>query len=103
MQVISVAKEHSIRWRNDSHRSHKFRNLQSKARTDKEKELLSGLKQQQSICSHSMEVSDAAVKASYHIAKEIAIASKPFFDGEFIKNCLLKAIEIVCPKTPVFC
>ena len=62
------------------------------------KELLSGLKKQQSVFTHTKEVSDAAVKASYLIAKEIAVASKPFSDGEFVKNCMLKAAEVVCPE-----
>ena len=39
-----------------------------------------------------------AVDASYLIAKEISVASKPFYDGEFVKNCFLKAIHIVCLK-----
>ena len=38
------------------------------------------------------------MKASYRIAKEIAVASKPFSDGEFVKNCMLKAAEVVCPE-----
>ena len=44
-----------------------------------------------------MGVSDAAAKASYLTDKEIAAASKPFSDGEFAKNCLLKATESACP------
>ena len=42
-----------------------------------------------------MEVRVAVGKASYLIAKKIAVASKPFSDGKFVMNCLLKAIEIV--------
>ena len=62
--------------------------------------LWSGLKKQQSIISYSMKVSDASVKASYHIAIEIAVASKPCSDGEFAMNCLLKATGIVSRKMP---
>ena len=80
-----------------------FRNLQWKAKTDKVKELLSGLMKQQSIFSHSMEVSDAAVKASFLIAKEIAVAFKRFSDGKFSKSCLLKATEFMSRQTPVIC
>ena len=58
---------------------------------DKVKKSVSGLKKQQSVLSHSMEVSDATV-----IDKEIAVTSKPFSDREFVKNCLLKATENVC-------
>ena len=44
------------------------------------------------------EISDAAVKASYLITNEIVLASKPFSDGDFVKTCMLKAAEIVCPE-----
>ena len=38
------------------------------------------------------------MKAGYLIANEIALASKPFSEGEFVKTCMLKAAEIVCPE-----
>lgn len=38
------------------------------------------------------------MKASYLIANEIAVASKPFSEGEFVKTCMLKAAEIVRPE-----
>lgn len=41
---------------------------------------------------------DGAVKASYIIASEIAAASKTFSEGEFVKTCMLKAAELVCPE-----
>ena len=78
-------KEYNISLHYDSHHSDKFRNLQGKAMMDKVKELSSLRKQQSSFC-QSMEVSNAAVRSSYHIAKEIAVASKTFSDGEFAKN-----------------
>ena len=61
-------------------------------------ELLAGLKKQQSVFTHSRDISDAAVKASYLIANEIAVASKPFSEGEFVKTFMMKAAEIVCPE-----
>ena len=80
------------------HHGDKFGNLKGKARTDKVKELLSGLEKQQTIFSHSMKVSDATVKASCLIAKEIAVKSKEFSDEEFAENCSLKARDIVFPE-----
>ena len=78
----------------DSHHSDKFTNLQGNA--GRKKELLSGLRKQQSIFSHSMDVSDATVRASFLITNEIAVASEPFSDGDFVKNCLLTATDFVC-------
>ena len=38
------------------------------------------------------------MKASYLITNKIAVASKPFSEGEFIKTCMVKAAEIMCPQ-----
>jgi len=38
------------------------------------------------------------VKASYLIANDIALASKPYCEGELVKTCILKAAEIVYSK-----
>ena len=37
--------------------------------------------------------------ASYVIAWEIAKASKPFSEGEFVRTCITKAAELVCPES----
>ena len=39
------------------------------------------------------------MKASYVIAWEIAKASKPFSEGEFVRTCITKAAELVCPES----
>ena len=36
-------------------------------------------------------------EASYLTAKEIAVASKSFSEGEFIKTCMVKAAEVGVP------
>lgn len=41
--------------------------------------------------------SEASVKASYIIAQKIAANLKPFTDGEFIKECMEAASEILYP------
>lgn len=46
---------------------------------------------------------ESSVLASYVIAHEIAKHSKPFLEGEFFKNSMLKVVDIVCPdKKPLF-
>uniref|UniRef100_A0A3P9L2A9 Uncharacterized protein n=1 Tax=Oryzias latipes TaxID=8090 RepID=A0A3P9L2A9_ORYLA len=39
----------------------------------------------------------AAVKASFIVAEEVAKSARPFTEGEFIKNCMLKLCDAVCP------
>lgn len=55
------------------------------------------MRKQQSVFSHSRKINDAAVKASYLIVFKIASASKLYFEGKFVKTCMLKVAEIVCP------
>ena len=96
-QHVSVLKEYNLRRHYVSLHADKYNNLQGHRRGKKVNELLAGLKKQQSVFTRSREISDAAVKASYLIANEIAVASKPFTEGEFVKKCMLKAAELVCP------
>ncbi|XP_066980426.1 general transcription factor II-I repeat domain-containing protein 2-like [Macrobrachium rosenbergii] len=102
-QQVSVLKEYNIRRHYETHHEEKYHHLQGQLRKEKINELLTGLKKQQSAFTRIREVSDAAVKASYLIANELVQASKPFSDGEFVKTCMLKAAEVVCPeKRPAF-
>ena len=45
----------------------------------------------------SNQESQASTHASYVIAYEIAKRGKPFLEGEFVKDCVLKVAEKVCP------
>jgi len=43
------------------------------------------------------------VKASFIVAKEIAKLSRPFSEGEFVKSCMKKVCDVLCPdKRQVF-
>jgi len=44
----------------------------------------------------------ADVKASYLVATDIGLASKPHCEGEVVKTCILKAAEIVCSEKVKF-
>ncbi|XP_037774148.1 general transcription factor II-I repeat domain-containing protein 2-like [Penaeus monodon] len=98
-QQVSVLKEYNLRCHYETLHAEKYKNLQGQQRLEKVNELLTALKKQQSVFSRSREISDAAVKASYLIANEIALASKPFSEGEFVRTCMLKAAETVCLKS----
>lgn len=37
------------------------------------------------------------VNTIYLSSNEIAVASKPFSEGELVKKCMIKAAELVCP------
>lgn len=95
---VAVLKEYNLRRHYVSFHAHKYDNFQGQQRKEKVDELLSRLKKQQYGFTPSRDISDAAVKGSYLIAQEIAAASTPFSEGEFVKTCMVKAAEIVCPE-----
>jgi len=47
------------------------------------------------------EKSQASTHASYVVAYEIAKRGKPFTEGEFFKDLMLKVADIVCPDKKV--
>lgn len=96
MRQVSVLKECNIRRHYETQHGEKYNSLHGELRKQKVNEMLVGLRKQQSVFTRSRDVSDAAVKASNVIASQVALASKLYSEGEFVKNCMLKAAEIVC-------
>ena len=41
---------------------------------------------------------DAATKTSFVISHKIAQNSKPFSEGEFVKECLVDSAALICPE-----
>ena len=39
---------------------------------------------------------EAAVKASFIVAEEIAKSGRPFTEGEFLKRCMMKVCDVLC-------
>nr|XP_039265735.1 general transcription factor II-I repeat domain-containing protein 2A-like [Styela clava] len=67
--------------------------------------MVAKLEKQQSFFTRLHASNDAAVMASFVIAHKIAQTqnSKPFSEGEFVKECLVETAAIVCPdKTDAF-
>ena len=67
-------------------------------RTAKVKQLKRGYAAQQSVFTNLTKSGEAVTQASYVVAQEIARRSKPFSDGEFVRDCMLKVADIVCPE-----
>ena len=56
------------------------------------------LKQQQPNLIKFSSTQEAATKTSFVLAHEIAKGNKPFSDTEFVKDCVVDAINILCPE-----
>ena len=98
LQQIAVLKEYNLRHHNASLHANKYEKFQGLQRKEKLEELLQCLKNQQSVFTHSRDISDSAVRASYLSSYKIAVSSKLFSESEFIKTCMLKIVEVVFPE-----
>ncbi|UYV79034.1 EPM2AIP1 [Cordylochernes scorpioides] len=67
-------------------------------RTEKFEALKRGLKSQQSLFTKVKTEQEAATRASFRVALEIAKRGKPFTDGEMIKECIIAVVEEMCPE-----
>jgi len=91
-------KKYNNRRHYETHHVERYRSLQRQPRREKVKQMITGLKKQQPVFTSSRDTSATAVKASYLTAHDIALASKPNSEGEFVKTWILKAAEIVCSE-----
>ncbi|UYV68375.1 hypothetical protein LAZ67_5004134 [Cordylochernes scorpioides] len=94
--AISVPKLYNIKRHYEQHKS-KYDTYEGLMRQEKLKEFKLGMKKQQFMFTKVSQESEAAVHASYVLSEMIAKHSKPFTEGDFIKECLIKAAEIICP------
>ena len=65
--------------------------LTGQSRKDKIRKLTTSLEKQR-------KQSDNAVKASFIISSKLAKSSKPFTEGEFVKECLLEITDVIYPE-----
>uniref|UniRef100_A0AAR2IK74 SPIN-DOC-like zinc-finger domain-containing protein n=1 Tax=Pygocentrus nattereri TaxID=42514 RepID=A0AAR2IK74_PYGNA len=85
--IVAVFKEFNLRRRYETKHQDNLKDLNAEQKIQKVEELKKKLTFQQ----------DAAVKASFIVVKEIAQAARPFTEGEFLKSCMIKVCNVVCP------
>jgi hypothetical protein len=93
-----VPEEYSLRCHYETVHKDKFGVLEVELREDKLKNLKSDLQQQQNIFTVVTKSNEAAVNASFAISQIIAKKPKPFRDGEYVKKCVMKTAETLCPE-----
>jgi len=67
-------------------------------RAEKVKQLQAALASQQRFFTRACESKENITKASYEVAMLIANHGKPFTEGTFIKDCVMKMVENICPE-----
>ena len=93
-QTISECQEYNLKRHYVSKHSLSYGKYQNEFRQDKVKELTKVFRGQQSVFSKVTLQQDSVIKASYLVAKIIAKKSKPFLDGEFVKECFVLVIDV---------
>ena len=94
---VAVAKEDNIRRHYETNHYEKYKDLDVKQKLQKVQEMKRSLVSQQTMFMKAKSKSEAAVKASFIVAAEIAKSARPFNEGEFLKKCMVKVCDIVCP------
>ena len=96
-ETVAVNKEYNLKRHHET--KHKvISELKGTQRKEKLKKLISNLEKQQSIFKKQNVETENNTKASYVASSLIAKKMKPFTDGEFVKECLMNVVEIVCPE-----
>ena len=96
-EVVSVLKEYNLRRHFETKQGAKYAQFSLQEKQRIAAELIGILQSQQNMSTKASSKNDAAVKASSIVAEEIARASKSFSEGAFLKQCMLKVCEQVCP------
>ncbi|XP_056135376.1 general transcription factor II-I repeat domain-containing protein 2-like [Lampris incognitus] len=96
-ESLAVFKEHNIRRAFERKHGEQYANMDTEQRLQKAKGLKRNLQHLQSVFTRIGSESEGATEASCIIAEELAKASEPFSEGEFIKDCLEKVCNVVCP------
>ena len=96
-ESVAVFKEFNIkRHYQTKHANHD--KLTGNERGEKLKQLEVVLTAQQCFYTRAHESNENAAKASYEVATLIAKLCKHFNEGEFIKDCVMKMVEKICPE-----
>jgi hypothetical protein len=76
----------------------KFGVLEGKVKEDKLKNHKCGFQLQQNVFTVANKTVEAAVQASFIMLQIIVTNLTTFADGEYVKECIMKAAEILCPE-----
>ncbi|XP_029654144.1 general transcription factor II-I repeat domain-containing protein 2-like [Octopus sinensis] len=90
-------KEYNIRRHYETNHAPIYSNYTGKLREDKVESLKRTLQIQQGLIKKNFENNENVTRAGYEITKIISQHGKPFSDGMYIKNCIIEAVNCLCP------
>ena len=95
---VAVMKKYNIKRHYEMKHHDKYKHLDTTQRLQKVEELKRSLVSQQAMFTKAKSQSETAGKASFIVAAEIAKSSRPFTEVFFVKNCMIKVCDTVCPE-----
>ena len=95
---VEVIKEFNLSQHYEAKHQDMLINLNTAQKQQKAEELKKNPTYQQTLFTKAKSQNQAAVKASFIVAEEIAKSSRPFTEGEFLKSCMMKICNILCPE-----
>ena len=94
---VAVTNDYNIRRHYETKYYEKYKDLDVKQKLQKVQKIKRSLVSQQTMFMKEKSRSEAALKASFIVAAEIEKSSRPFYEGEFVKKCMVKVCDIVSP------
>ena len=87
-EYVAVFKEYNLKRHYETKHAEKYKNLTDAERARTSTDLLAKLEKQQGCFTKLHAARDAATRTSFVLAHKIAQNSKPFSEGEFVKECM---------------
>nr|DBA20368.1 TPA: hypothetical protein GDO54_017157 [Pyxicephalus adspersus] len=96
-ETVTIYKEFNIK-RHYQTKHSTYDKLTGRDRSEKLRQLEAVLMSQERFFTRARESNENATKASYDVAMLIAKNCKSFAEGDFIKECVMKMVENICPE-----
>ncbi|KAI0207742.1 General transcription factor II-I repeat domain-containing protein 2, partial [Lamellibrachia satsuma] len=97
-EIVSVKKEYNIKRHYDTKHAKTYGDYTGDRRAEKSQHCEGALMKQQLVFTKRNTKAQNNVRASFEVSSLIASRLKPFTDGEFVKDCLLAVVDVVCPE-----
>ncbi len=97
-ETVAVLKTFNIERHFETKHKLKYKSLSTLERAKKAELMISQLKKEKSAFTKQNVTSDEVTRVSYIIAHKIAKNGKPFAEGEFVKECMIESMQILCPE-----
>ena len=97
-ESVTVMKDFNCKQHYETKHAATFDDLKGAARNNKIEQLLKGLSAQQHFFTKKSEENKYFARASCKVAHIVAKSSRPFTDGDFVKDCIQAVCTELCPE-----